>query len=206
MLEMKPSLAEDWEKCKQLWKTAFGDGDAYIDNFHENFYRPERVVTLKEDGAFCSMLALLPMKLRWSDGGVTKASYLYALATDPAHRGEGLAGLLLRYADFYVGEQAVPFMSTVPAEPSLEKFFAAADFQPCHPIDEAELEAPAPGAERAVKVTAGEYLQLRETLLEGMAHAIYDEEYLAFQEKVSALFGGGLYRVDTPSGPACAVA
>jgi len=206
VLEMKPSLPEDWDKYKQLWETAFGDTDDYIDNFRQNAYRPEGMVTLKDDGKLCSMLALFPMKLRWSDGGVTKASYLYALATDPDRRGQGMASILLSYTDFYIGEQAVPFLSTVPAEPSLEKFFAASGFQPCHPIDEAEVEAPAGGKLKAMKIGAAEYLLLRESLLEDMAHAIYDEEYLAYQEKVSALFGGGLYRVDTPAGPACAVA
>lgn len=207
MLEMKVSLPEDWPVCKELWKLAFGDDDRYIDNFYENYYRPERVVVLKDEKGLRSMLALLPMDLRWADGGRTKAAYLYALATHPDARGQGYAALLMRYADFYLGEQAVPFLSTVPAEASLQKYFAsAADFQPCHPIDEAELPAPTPAAAPAQKVSGEAYFALRETLLKDTAHAIYDAEYLDYQNKVSALFDGGLYRMDTAAGPACAVA
>lgn len=207
MLEMKLSVPEEWPACKALWKAAFGDDDAYIDNYYHNYYRPERVLTLKDNGELRSMLALFPMELRWPDGGKTKAAYLYALATDPACRGQGYATFLLRYADFTLAEQAVPFLSTVPAQPGLENFFAAAgDFQPCHPMDEAELAAPASGPVPARPVTGEEYRLLREALLEGTAHAIYDTAYLDYQAKVSALAGGGLYRMETPSGPACAVA
>lgn len=206
MLEMKPSLREEWPLCRELWKTAFGDDDAYIDNYYENYYRPERVLTLKDDGVLCGMLALFHLELRWPDGGLTKSSYLYALALHPDFRGQGLSYIFLRYADFYVGEQAVPFLSTVPAAPGLEKVFAAADFQPCHPIDEVTVEAPAPGPVPAVPVSAAGYRELRESLLTGTGHAVYGEDYLDYQARVSALAGGGLFRMDTPAGPACAVA
>lgn len=207
MLEMKPSTPQDWPACKALWKAAFGDDDRYIDNFYENYYRPERVVVLKDENGIQSMLALLPMELRWADGGKTKASYLYALATHPDARGQGYATFLMRYADFYLGEQAVPFLSTVPAEESLQNYFAAAaDFQRCHPIDEVELDAPAPSATPAASVSGEEYHALREELLKDTAHAIYDVEYLDYQRKVSGLFGGGLYRMETAAGPSCAVA
>lgn len=207
MLEMKVSTPQDWPACKALWRAAFGDDDAYIDNFRENYYRPERVVILKDENGIQSMLALLPMELRWADGGKTRAAYLYALATHPDARGQGYATFLMRYADFYLGEQAIPFLSTVPAEEPLQAFFAAAaDFQRCHPIDEAELPTPVPAAIPAAPVSGEEYHALREELLRDTAHAIYDVEYLDYQRKVSALFGGGLYRIETSAGPACAAA
>lgn len=207
MLEMRPSVPGDWPACKALWKTAFGDEDFYIDNFHQHFYRPERVAVLVDERGVRSMLALLPMDLRWADGGTTRAAYLYALATHPDARGQGYAAFLLRYADFYLTEQAVPFLSTVPAEESLQSYFAAsADFQRCHPIDEVQLPAPSPAPLPAVPVDDREYFTLREALLEGTAHAIYGADYLSFQRRVCALFGGGLYRMDTAAGPAIAVA
>lgn len=207
MLEMKPAVPEDRPACKALWKAAFGDDDAYIDNFYTHYGHPAQMFTLRNDGELCSMMALFPLELRWPDGGLTKAAYLYALATDPAFRGQGYAAFLLRYADAYLEGQAVPFLSTVPAKPELEGFFAAAgDFQPCHPMDEAELAAPAPGPAPARPVTGEEYRRLREQLLEGTAHAVYDAAYLNYQAAVSALAGGGLYQMETPGGPACAVA
>lgn len=207
MLEMKPAVPEDRPACHALWKAAFGDDDPYIDNFYAHYGAPGQMFTLKDGGTTRSMLALFPLELRWPDGGLTRAAYLYALATDPASRGQGYAAFLLRYADAYLAGQAVPFLSTVPARPELEGFFAAAgDFQPCHPLDEAELAAPAPGPAPARPVTGEAYRLMREGLLEGTAHAVYGAAYLDYQASVSALAGGGLYRMETPSGPACAVA
>lgn len=206
MLEITPSALADWPACKALWRAAFGDGDEYIDNFHKNYYQPERMLVLKEEGVVRAMLALLPGELRWPDGGLTRSAYLYALATDPAFRGQGFAGFLLRGADAYLERQGVPFLSTVPAEESLQRLFAAGDFQPCHPIDEAQMACPGPGPVPARQVRGEEYYQLREMLLEGTAHTVYDAAYLDYQAQVSALARGGLYRMDTPGGPACAVA
>jgi GNAT superfamily N-acetyltransferase len=204
---MKLSAVEDWAACKALWQQVFGDDDAYVDNFHDHYYKPERVLTLKDEGGLRSMLVLFPMELRWPDGGLTKASYLYALATDPEVRGQGYATFLMRYTDFVLEGDCVPYLTTVPAEPSLIEFFGrAADFQPCHPIDEAEGECLAPGEVAAERVNGAEYLALREGLLADTAHAVYDEEYLEYQNKVATLLGGGLYRMETAGGPACAVA
>lgn len=205
MLELNPSRPEDWPEYKALWQTAFGDEDAYIDCYFRSQYAPDRVLGLREDGVLSAMLVLFPLELRWPDGGLTRASYLYALATDPAARGKGYATFLMKYAEFYLAGQGVPFLSTVPAEPSLQPLFAGVGFQPCHPMDEAELELPAPGPYPAEEVDGAAYLALRESLLAGTAHAVYSETYLNHQKAVSALAGGGLYRMETPAGAACAV-
>ena len=208
MLEITPSRPGEWGACKALWQAAFGDTDAYIENYYVNQYAPEKVLLLRDEDGPASMLALFDLEQQWGDGGTTRAAYLYALATHPRARGKGYAGFLLAYTDFYLQSRAVPFLSTVPAEPSLQQFFAGHGFQPCHPVDEYRGPVPAglPAGGRAAGVTGEEYRALREALLKGTAHAAYPADYLEYQSKVCALSGGGLYRVDTPAGPACAVA
>ncbi len=205
MLEMNPSRPEDWAACKALWKTVFKDTDEYIDNYYQNQYAPEKLLVLREEREIRAMLALFDCQHRWEDGGTTRASYLYALATRPDSRGRGYAGGLLRYADFYLQNQGVPFLTTVPAEPALQAFFARYDFQPCHPMEETDCTAPAPRALPVEQIGGEAYFRLRETLLEGRAHAVYPPEYLDYQAAVSKLNGGGLFRVQTPEGEACAV-
>ncbi len=205
MLEMNPSRPEDWAACKALWQTVFGDTDEYVENYYVNQYSPQKVLVLRDEGGVRSMLALFDCEHRWGDGGTTKASYLYALATDPAVRGRGYAGFLLKYADFYLQGRGIPFLSTVPAEESLQKFFARSDFQPCHPMDEGTCPTPPPQALPVKQVDGSAYFALREALLAGTAHAVYPPAYLDYQTTVSALNGGGLFRIDTPGGPACAV-
>ena len=50
MWNIRTSVPEDIPAQRQLWKLAFGDEDAYIDNFYNIYYRPERVIVLEEGG------------------------------------------------------------------------------------------------------------------------------------------------------------
>ena len=79
------------DSLKALWKTVFGDTDAFLDNFFRIAYSPDRCRCIEENGeAICA--------LYWFDcsyeGG--KLAYIYAVATHPEHRKKGLASQLLR--------------------------------------------------------------------------------------------------------------
>ena len=79
------------DSLKALWKTVFGDTDAFIDSFFHIAYSPDRCRCIEENGeAICA--------LYWFDcsysGG--KLAYIYAVATHPRHRGKGLASQLMR--------------------------------------------------------------------------------------------------------------
>ena len=79
------------DKLRALWKTVFGDTDAFLDAFFSIAYSPDRCryLTVGED---------VVSALYWFDceyeGG--KLAYIYAVATDPKHRGKGLASQLMK--------------------------------------------------------------------------------------------------------------
>ena len=115
MLTVRPSVPEDIPAQRELWKLAFGDSDSYIDNFYNTYYRPERVVVLEEGGAVRSMTAWFDTTFVVPGQGEYRAAYLYAVATHPDCRGQGLAGKLLAGADEYfrsLGIPAVPLSTT----------------------------------------------------------------------------------------------
>ena len=78
------------EKLKQLWKTVFGDTDAFLEAFFSIAYSPDRCRYLMEDDAVVSALYWFDCEY---EGG--KLAYIYAVATDPNHRGKGLASRLM---------------------------------------------------------------------------------------------------------------
>ncbi|WP_294546942.1 GNAT family N-acetyltransferase [uncultured Pseudoflavonifractor sp.] len=208
MVEIRPSNAEELKDQKALWKAAFGDDEAYIDLFYRTCAKPQDIMILTEDGVLRSMLALLPLELELPDGERLSSAYVYALATDPNARKQGHGRALLRYSELYLRERDVDCITVVPAEAGLFKFFETVDFTDCFSTRKLELLEsmipPAPAGSCLEAVGAAAYGGLRERLLAGTFHTQYGEALLAFQEGVSHLSGGGLYRVVIDGREGCA--
>ena len=190
---------------RRLWKLAFGDSEAYMDNFFRTYYRPERMLVLEDEGEIRSMTAWFDTNFVLPGRGEYRAAYLYAVATHPDSRGKGLAARLLAGADQYFRSLSIPAVTTVPAEPSLHNFFGANGFRECFWLFQEKLtpsELPkAPGGVRFQPLSPGEYGRLREKLLEDIPHISYPEDALAYQAGCCALSGGGLFGADTADGP-----
>ena len=148
MIQIRISRPEDVTRQRELWRLAFGDEGAYVDNFYRTYYRPERMLLLEEDGEVQAMTAWFDTTFVVPERGRYRAAYLYAVATHPEARGRGLAGQLLAGADRIFREWDIPAVTTVPAEPSLHNFFGANGFRECftllqEDLDPGELPAPA---------------------------------------------------------------
>ena len=78
------------DSLRKLWKTVFGDTDTFLDSFFTIAYSPDRCRYLTEGAAVVSALYWFDCQY---EGG--KLAYIYAVATDPDHRGKGLASQLL---------------------------------------------------------------------------------------------------------------
>lgn len=210
MVEIRPSRPEEAGAQKGLWKAAFGDGDRYIDWFYECCWRPEDMLLLLEDGTLASMLALLPQTLALPGGGEARAYYVYALATDPASRGKGYGRQLLHYVDFYLRERGADCVTVVPAEPSLHKFFGTVDFAPGFSTRKLELlrdMVEAPGAGDALEeIGPEEYGRIRDARLAGTPFVRYGAGLLRYQQGMSRMSGGALYRLTVDGAEGCAAA
>ena len=203
---IRPSVPEDVPAQRELWKLAFGDSDAYLDNFYRTYYRSDRVILLEEDGAVRSMTAWFDTTLVLPGQGEHRSAYLYAVATHPDCRGRGLAAALLAGADEYLRSLGIPAVTTVPAERSLHDFFGANGFRECFRILGGTLrceEIPVPPSNVLRPALPEEYGRVREELLKDIPHIAYPEDALAYQAGCCALGDGGLFVGDTPAGPVC---
>lgn len=207
MLLTRPSVPADIPAQRQLWQLAFGDDEAYVDNFYSSYYRPERVLVLEEEGQVRSMTAWFDTSFVVPGRGTYRAAYLYAVATHPDCRGRGLAGKLLSDADAYFQSLDIPAVTTVPAEPSLHNFFAANGFGECFRHFEGTLspsELPrSPQTGLLLPASPGEYAVAREALLESIPHIAYPEDALQYQAGCCSLGVGGLFCASTSAGPVC---
>ena len=202
MITMRPSVPADVPRQRELWKLAFGDDGAYVDNFYNTYYRPERVIVLEEDGRIQAMTAWFDTTFVDDMGKRWKMGYLYAVATDPKARGRGYAGALLGYADAYLKEiHHCQGVTTVPAEESLHNFFASNGFRECFTHDHLKLTPATVPDKPSFKLTPlspARYGQLREQFLEGIAHIVYPEDALEYQAGCCRVSGGGFYLADLP--------
>lgn len=204
MERVRCSVPEDVPAQRELWTLSFGDSGAYLDNFYHNYYRPERVLVLEEDGVVQAMTAWFDTTFVVPGQGAYRAAYLYAVATHPHCRGRGLAGRLLAGADAYFRSLGIPAVTTVPAEPSLHRFFGANGFRECFVLAPQEALSPeeltGEGDVTFRPVGPEEYGRLREELLADLPHIAYPTDALAYQAGCCALSGGGLYTAETPAG------
>ena len=77
-----------------LWREAFGDSAEAVDFFFRSFPRCLSYVA-EVKGAVCAMVHALPQTLSPD----LPAAYIYAVATDRAHRGQGLCRKLMAFAE-----------------------------------------------------------------------------------------------------------
>lgn len=202
---VRPSLPGDVPAQRELWKLAFGDGEAYLDNFYNTYYRPERAVVLEAEGQLRAMAALFDTALVLPGRGEYRAGYLYAVATHPDWRGRGCAGRLLDYAGTYLRDRGFHALTTVPAQPSLHSFFGKNGFRECFVHGERRLDPAAAVDEPEFALTpAGpeEYGGLREVLLADLPHVALPPDALEYQAGCCRASGGGLYRADAGAGTA----
>lgn len=111
---LRNGCAADIPGLKQLWKTCFDDEDAYIDAFFDVFYEGGNVVLAEQKGVLMGASFFLPGRV-YLHGGWQDIRYVYALATYPVFRGQGVAGGLLRHA---YAQYHAPLIAE-PAEESL---------------------------------------------------------------------------------------
>lgn len=181
---------EKYEGLRTLWCEVFNDEEEFVDTMYtsfgadpaENSYTSDSIkgYVIEIDGRTVSALTCF----RCGDFEGRPAYTSYAICTDPAFRGEGLAGALVDYARDKVSRMGgVSIIS--PAEPSLELFYGAHGYETfffastCETAEDdedfvfdeedAEYDKADPGFEMK-SLSADDYSSLREEFLAGRPH------------------------------------
>ena len=153
------------DKLKGLWKTVFGDSDAFLDAFFSIAYSPDRCQFFSEDGRVVSALYWFDCEY---EGG--KLAYIYAVATDPNHRGKGLASRLMQQTHAHLKELGYAGAVLKPAN-GLFPFYERLGYQTSGYIR--RFTAQAGEAVSLKELSPAEFGQLRRNYLP--ANAVYQE-------------------------------
>ncbi len=168
---------------RQLWKTAFGDTDAYLDAFFDTAFSPQRCRCAFSGGQLAGMLYWFGVSCRGE-----KMVYLYAVATAPEFRGQGVCRRLMEDTHALLSSLGYAGAILVPQEEELRKMYEGMGYQSFGSIREifcAAGNAPAP----LHTIDAAEFKKLRRQLLP-QGSVIQEEENLAFLETQAQFYRG----------------
>lgn len=178
---------------KALWAAAFGD-DGWIDSFFRTAYRPENTLAIFRDRQLAAGLAWMQTSCQGR-----KFAYLYAVATAPEYRHQGLCRELMANAQEALAARGYDGSVLVPADDGLRRMYAAMGYRNFGGVE--NLTLPAGASVPLREVTPQEYAALRRNYLPrgGIVQEDGAIEYLAQSARLCA--GNGFLLAATEDEP-----
>lgn len=145
-------------QLQKLWQLAFGDEERFIRDFFSQVYRPERCRCVLVDGQTAAALY-------WFDGECQgrKLAYLYAVATHPDFRCQGLCRTLMADTHSLLTRLGYDGALLLPAEAWLRPMYQEMGYRNCCTVSQVSCTAGTPIPIRAVEPR--EYARLRRKYL-----------------------------------------
>ena len=142
-----------------LWQRAFGDTDAFIQDFFRLGFQKDRCLCAYEEQQ-------LTAALYWFDCqcGNQRFAYLYAVATDPAFQGQGICRSLMEHTHRHLHELGYAGTILVPGSPELFAMYGKFGYRSFGGICKSTCTAAATAAPIR-EIDSVEYARLRRQLL-----------------------------------------
>lgn len=122
--------AEYVPAMKKLWQQVFGDSDAYLAAFFQQQYEDRNTLVYVADNKPVAALYMIPYKMRIASE-VVDVVYLYALATAPSFRGQGIMSSLIERSFEIAYERGYVLSILIPAEKSLFDYYRRFGYETC---------------------------------------------------------------------------
>lgn len=157
---MKPDYpaSGDIPALRALWKAAFGDTDEFLDVFFSTAYAPDRCRCIRGGNRISAALYWLDMDCRSQ-----KFAYIYAVATDPDCRGQGLCRTLMEDTAGILSAGGYDGAILVPQDEGLRAMYRRMGYLPATTLDEICCAASVPCS--AEEIPATDYLARRTALI-----------------------------------------
>ena len=178
---------------KALWSAAFGD-DGWIDSFFRTAFREENTLAIFREGQLAAGLAWMQTSCQGR-----KLAYLYAVATAPEYRHQGLCRELMAKTQEVLTSRGYDGSVLVPADDGLRQMYAGMGYRNFGGVE--NLTLPAGATVPLWEVTSEEYAALRRKYLPqgGIVQEDGAIEYLAESAKLYA--GNGFLLAATEDEP-----
>ena len=126
MTEISCPHEDIYPALRSLWKQAFGDTDEFVNLFMSSAFSPSRCRCVTQNGKLFAALY-------WFDCSCNgrKTAYIYAVATDEAHRGKGLCHALMQNTHEHLKNMGYACALLVPASEKLSAFYGKMGYKNC---------------------------------------------------------------------------
>lgn len=119
-----------------LWKEVFGEYNGFWELFLETAFSPDHCRCITEDGQVIA-------GLYWFDCSCSddKIAYIYAVVTDPRHRGRGLCRKLMADVHALLQSRGYASVMLVPADEGLREMYRKMGYEDCTRISSLSCDA-----------------------------------------------------------------
>lgn len=110
------------QQIVNLWRTCFGDSEAFISLYFDRVYKDENAMTIEKDGKIVSALQIVPYTMTYL-GTEISVAYISGVCTAPEERGQGLMRQLLQETFEEMERREVAISALIPADPWLFDYY-----------------------------------------------------------------------------------
>lgn len=112
------------EQIRTLWQKCFDDREDFVAFYFDRVYEDVNAMSLEKEGRVVSALQMIPYTMTWCGTELTVA-YISGACTDPAERGKGLMGELLKQSFEEMRRRNCDITALIPATASLFDYYRA---------------------------------------------------------------------------------
>ena len=118
----------DYDELKSLWKNIFGDSDEVTDFFFRHTVKPENIFVYRKDDKIVASFYLIDSQLVSGNKNIP-VKYLYAAATLPMYREQGIMSSMISEVSQILKSEGVYAVALYPANDSLYDFYNKLGFK-----------------------------------------------------------------------------
>lgn len=197
-LEIRNPIPAERDALSALWQKAFGDEPEYIERFFDAFVPSSFALTAWIGDALASMLFLLPSVLTIDEASYD-GCYVYAVATAPAYRGQGIMTRLEEAACRVARQDGAKCMALVPASQELFHLYSKLGYHTRFFLGNSEIAASVETRSKLSVCTSNDFTALRREMLRRIGNH-FDLYPMGGEYRYHELLSAGkeILRVDSP--------
>lgn len=190
---IRPLTADDGPQAAALWSLVFGDEESLILEFFRIFAHTPHFGFCAEQNGTIAAAAYCPQGTDYitAEGCAHRGAYLYAVATHPHHRKQGLAAKLCDQLKTCVFDAGCEYLFTKPSEESLypwyeEKIGAV----PAMGMQSASFARSEHSSLSVSSLSPSDYMSRRSMALQGLPHVHHNENWNRWAHLLHQAYGG----------------